>query len=86
MDLIFSILLRVISIYETILIIHIILSWFPQIRQSGFGRFIGAISEPYLEPFRRIVPSIGMFDFSPIVALITLQFASYGIVGLARFF
>jgi YggT family protein len=86
MDTIFFILLKLLNIYETILIIHIILSWFPQIRQSGFGRFIGAISEPYLEPFRRIVPSIGMFDFSPIVALITLQFASYGIVGISRFF
>lgn len=78
------ILLKAISIYQTILIIHIILSWFPQVRESGFGRFIGRISEPYLEPFRRIVPSVGMFDFSPIVALLTLQFASYGVLGIAN--
>ena len=33
----------------------------------------------YLAPFRRIIPPIGMFDFSPIVAIFLLQFAVYGL-------
>ncbi|MEH7453642.1 YggT family protein [Gottfriedia acidiceleris] len=86
MDLLFYILYKLISYYRIVIVIHIILSWFPQIRQSGFGRLIGRISEPYLEPFRRIVPSIGMFDFSPIVALFALEFAGIGILNISRFF
>ncbi|PGS53670.1 YggT family protein [Bacillus sp. AFS041924] len=86
MDFIFNLLVQLIGLYKIIIIIHIILSWFPQIRQSGFGRIIGSISEPYLEPFRRIVPSIGMFDFSPIVALFALEFAGIGIQSISRFF
>ncbi|ODG89856.1 MULTISPECIES: YggT family protein [Bacillaceae] len=86
MDLLFYILYKLISYYRIVIVIHIILSWFPQIRQSGFGRLIGRISEPYLEPFRRIVPSIGMFDFSPIIALFALEFAGIGILNISRFF
>lgn len=86
MAFILSILYYAVHAYQTILVIHIIMSWFPQVQQSGFGRFIARVSEPYLEPFRRIIPSIGMFDFSPIVALITLQFAMRGIISLIGYF
>jgi uncharacterized protein YggT (Ycf19 family) len=30
------------------------------------------VSEPYLRLFRRFIPPIGMFDFSPIIAIILL--------------
>ncbi|UPM53131.1 YggT family protein [Gottfriedia acidiceleris] len=86
MDLLFVILYKLIQYYRYVIVIHIILSWFPQIRQSGFGRLIGRLSEPYLEPFRRIVPSIGMFDFSPIIALFALEFAGYGIASISHYF
>lgn len=86
MDLIFNILINIVGIYRYILIIHIILSWFPQVRQTSFGRFISSIAEPFLEPFRRIIPSIGMFDFSPIVAILALHFAQIGLANLSRFF
>lgn len=35
--------------------------------------FLRDVSEPYLRLFRRFIPSVGMLDFSPIVALIVLQ-------------
>jgi len=34
--------------------------------------FLRDVSEPYLRLFRRIIPTIGMIDFSPTVALIVL--------------
>lgn len=85
MDFVLVLLIQVISIYRYVIIINIILSWFPQVRQSGFGRFISTISEPFLEPFRRIIPSIGMFDFSPIVAIFALEFAIIGIDSIRSF-
>tara|TARA_Y100000590_G_C15485064_1_gene925473 strand:- start:346 stop:522 length:177 start_codon:yes stop_codon:yes gene_type:complete len=32
------------------------------------------ITEPILAPIRRILPQVGMMDFSPIVAILALQF------------
>ena len=34
--------------------------------------FLRDVSEPYLRIFRRFIPSVGGFDFSPILALLVL--------------
>ena len=34
--------------------------------------FLRDVSEPYLRVFRRLIPSIGMIDLSPMVAIIVL--------------
>jgi YggT family protein len=34
--------------------------------------FLRDVSEPYLRLFRRFIPTVGMFDFSPIVAILVL--------------
>jgi YggT family protein len=36
--------------------------------------FLKDTSEPYLRLFRRFIPPIGMFDLSPMVAIIVLYF------------
>ena len=43
-----------------------------------FGRVLASLCEPYLEPFRRIIPPLGMIDISPIVAIFVLKFADAG--------
>jgi YggT family protein len=45
-------------------------------------RFLRDVSEPYLRIFRRIIPSFGGFDFSPILALIVLGLVNRIVVGL----
>jgi YggT family protein len=44
--------------------------------------FLRDVCEPYLRPFRRIVPMIGPIDISPIVAILVLQIVGGLIVGL----
>jgi YggT family protein len=34
---------------------------------------LSALAEPLLRPIRRMLPTIGGFDFSPVVAIIGLQ-------------
>ncbi|MGH2890219.1 MAG: YggT family protein [Solirubrobacteraceae bacterium] len=34
--------------------------------------FLRDVSEPYLRLFRKVIPSVGAFDFSPMVAIIVL--------------
>jgi YggT family protein len=36
-------------------------------------RFVGQLVEPLLAPIRRVMPSVGMFDFSPMVLIILVQ-------------
>jgi YggT family protein len=39
---------------------------------NAFLSFLRDVSEPYLRLFRRIIPSAGMFDFSPMAAILVL--------------
>jgi YggT family protein len=48
-------------------------SWFPISPYSGWVRWSYALSEPILTPLRRIVPTMGAFDFTPIVAYFLLD-------------
>ncbi len=79
---VFNLLSTALYIYSWALIIYILMSWFPGARENAFGQFLGRIVEPYLEPFRKIIPPIGMLDISPIVAIIALHLASSGLWSL----
>lgn len=46
--------------------------------------FLRDTSEPYLRIFRRFIPSFGMFDFSPIVAIFVLVILRVFVVGAIR--
>jgi YggT family protein len=55
-----------------------ILSWFTMnTKGSGFifslHRLLTQITEPILAPLRRIVPLAGMFDITPVIAILLLQ-------------
>lgn len=80
MDTVLYILTKVIDVYYYALIIYILMSWFPNARESAIGQFFARICEPYLEPFRKIIPPLGMIDISPIVAIFVLRFAVNGLV------
>ena len=42
-------------------------------------RFLTDLTEPILAPIRRIVPSMGGFDFSPTIVLLLLFFLSQAV-------
>ena len=62
---------------------HVILSYFLDpyhpIRQA-----IDRVVSPMLNPLRRIIPNVGMFDFSPMVLLLIIQFGSEFIISILR--
>ena len=62
--------------YLVVLFVRIVLSWFPIERGTAMDsvqRSLRAVTDPVLEPVRRLVPPIGMFDISPIIVLIGIQ-------------
>lgn len=78
-------LVRLIDFYELLIIVYVIMSWF---RPSAgllwdLYRTLGTIVEPWLGIFRKIVPVVGMIDFSPLVAIIALQLIQRLLASLA---
>jgi YggT family protein len=74
-------------IYTFVIIAYILLSWLPNARESFIGEILGKLVEPYLSPFRRLIPPIGgMLDISPIVAIFALQFIAAGLIAVIDFF
>lgn len=52
---------------------RVILSWFPQLSTTNpLVQFVFAVTEPILSPIRRLLPRFGMFDLSPMIALILI--------------
>lgn len=74
------------QIYFYMILIYILMSWVPNVRDSFIGELLGKLVEPYLAPFRRFIPPImGMIDISPIVALFVLQLAMNGLIAVLRY-
>ena len=66
------------SIYILCILGYVLLSWI-QLPYSGVAatlqRFLDEIVRPYLNIFRRLLPTLGPIDLSPIVAVVVLLVA-----------
>ena len=71
---IFAVLGQTLSIYSFILIIRFLLTWFPGIDWSNSVlSAVTSITDPYLNIFRGIIPPIGGFDISSLLAFLLLN-------------
>lgn len=75
---------EVVSLLLTIftwgLLIYILSSWIPGLRESSFGEILGKVYEPVLEPIRNLIPPLGgMLDLSPIILFIVLRLFRMGL-------
>lgn len=74
-----SVLIQLISILSQfivlLVIVKVILSYFMD-PYHPVRRTIDNLVEPMLVPIRRVVPLIGMFDFSPLILIILVQILS----------
>jgi YggT family protein len=55
------------------ILIRIVLSWVAPGNYNPITALLTTLSEPVLRPFRRLIPSIGGLDISPIFAIVLLQ-------------
>ena len=71
------------QIYVALMIIRVLLSWFPNINwyDPPFS-ILSQLTDPYLNLFRSIIPPLGGIDFSPMLAFFVLQFGSQILIGL----
>ncbi|NDJ22946.1 YggT family protein [Nostoc sp. B(2019)] len=80
LQLLISTLATFIQIYTVLLIIRVLLTWFPTINwyNQPFTT-LSQITDPYLNLFRSIIPPLGGMDFSPMLAIILLQIVGGGL-------
>ena len=73
-------LIQFVNLLVNILLIAIIaralMSWFPPPSEGSpffiIRQMVHQITDPIIEPIRKIMPSMGMLDLSPMVAMILL--------------
>jgi YggT family protein len=80
-------------VYSILILLNILIGWMPRIPFysrwfRGLLDFITETTDPYLNVFRRIVPSVGgggfALSFAPVIALIVLVVVEAVVVGLIR--
>ncbi|MFN9624091.1 MAG: YggT family protein [Cyanobacteriota bacterium] len=72
--LIVDVLAKTLQIYTLVLIVRVLLSWFPNLDGSNpVIATICSICDPFLNVFRGLIPPIGGIDLSAIVAFLSLQ-------------
>lgn len=69
------------AIYSLLIVIRIVFSW---VMAGGnpLMRFLMRLTDPILEPFRRIIPPLGMFDLSPLIVIFLLNFLQAAVAGV----
>ena len=73
---ILAVLAQTLSIYSLVLLVRVLLSWFPNLDWSNpVLSSVSAITDPYLNVFRGLIPPIGGLDLSAIFAFLALQLA-----------
>jgi YggT family protein len=76
-------------VYTLVLFAYILTSWVrlpysPTLNR--IQRFLYDVSEPYLRLFRRILPSMGPLDLSPLIATIVLWLLARVLIGILERF
>ena len=73
MDFLFDFIRILCRVLTFAIIFRAILSWFSPRPTNMLAVILYRVTEPLLAPLRRIIPRVGMLDFTPLVAIILLQ-------------
>ncbi|MBB2493940.1 YggT family protein [Aquipseudomonas ullengensis] len=69
------------KIFFFAMIISVILSWVAPGSYNPGAQLVNQICEPLLAPFRKLIPSLGGLDISPIFAFIALNLLDRFVIG-----
>jgi len=71
------------DVYILLILAYVLTSWIRMpYSLHRVQRFLDDVCEPYIRIFRRVLPSVGPLDLSPIAAVITLVVAQRLLLGL----
>ena len=75
-----NVLISIINIYQLLIVIWALASWFPAPQSGVVGDLLSAINllvDPYVALFRRFIPPIANVDFSPLIAYFALSIVQW---------
>jgi len=75
------ILVGFLTIYSLMIVIRIVFSWVMSFTHPVM-RFLRKVTDPILEPFRRMIPPLGVFDISAIIVLLLLNFLKIAVAAV----
>jgi len=73
MSIIFQIAVYFLDFILLMMFVAFIMSWIDPTRRFGITRFAFDVVDPIVDPIRKIIPPIGFFDVSFIIAFILLR-------------
>ena len=81
---IFSVLASTAQLFSYLLLIRVLLTWFPGVDwNNGVLSALSSLTDPYLNIFRGVIPPIGGFDISSILAFLLLNVIVDALGGVA---
>ena len=66
-------LVNVVRVLKFALLARVLLSWIQPHPTHPLGRLLHQATDPLLNPIRRLIPSMGMLDLSPLIAYFALE-------------
>ena len=60
------------DLYSLVVIASVVLSWMSLSEDNPVVRLVHQLTEPVFAPVRRVVPTIGGFDLSPLIVLLAI--------------
>jgi YggT family protein len=70
------------AVLRLALLVRVIASWFPSLARRRWIAWSFGATEWMLRPLRRVVPTLGVMDITPIVAYFALQIAQWLVEGV----
>ncbi len=77
-----ELLMLLINVFLVAIIVQVVMSWISPGTYSPVNAVLYSLTNPVLQPFRRIIPPLSGIDLSPLFALIALQVARMLILPL----
>lgn len=76
-----SVIVNILQVLIFLIFIRAIMSWIPNLDpQHPIVHFLDILTEPFVQPVRRLLPSTMGMDFSPLITFLILQ----GLIELIR--
>jgi YggT family protein len=66
-------LIMLLDLYSLVLLASVVLSWVQLSDDNAFVKIVRQLTDPVLDPVRKVVPPVGGFDLSPVIVILGLN-------------
>lgn len=74
----------VIELYTMVLLLRIWMQWAHCDFYNPFSQFVVKVTQPIIEPLRRVIPAMGGIDFSPMILVLLLYVINMGVAEVLQ--